>query len=93
MCKADDQLLDEGCMIPSPNMWLNSSRAMRRRSGARQQLRADTGRPVVSMWWTDYIMLDRMLSSAGLSQCRELREKREEGVRSVPLYMREPIGC
>ena len=59
MCKADDQLLDEGHMIPSSNMWLNSSRAMRRRSGARRRVRVDTGEPVVSMWWTKSCLIGR----------------------------------
>ncbi len=52
MCKADDQLLDEGRIIPSSSKWSNSCRAIRRRSGARRRVRADMGGPVVSMWWT-----------------------------------------
>ena len=39
------------------------------------------------------VMLDLTLSNVGLSQCRELREKGEEGVRRVLLDMREPARC
>ena len=35
MWSGEDQLLDEGLMIPSCSMWSNSSLAMRRRSGGR----------------------------------------------------------
>ena len=42
-------MLEDGRMIPSCSMWSNSWRAFLSRSGVRQQGRAETGGPVVSI--------------------------------------------
>lgn len=49
MCKGEDQLLDEGRIMPSSSIWSNSCRAIRSLSGVRRRVRADTGEPVVGM--------------------------------------------
>ena len=50
MWSGEDQLLDEGLMMPSCSMWSNSSLAMRRHSGGRRRALAVTEGPVVVMW-------------------------------------------
>ena len=47
----EDQALDEGRTIPSFNICSNTILTTCRRSGARYLGRADTGGPVVWMWW------------------------------------------
>lgn len=50
MWRGDDQLLEEGRMIPSSIMWSNSRRAICRCSGDSRRALAETGGPVVVMW-------------------------------------------
>ena len=56
----EDQLLEEGWIIPSSSMWSNLWRVMRNLSEARQRVRADTGGPVVVIWWHTLCLICRL---------------------------------
>ena len=49
MCRAEDQQLEEGWIIPSSNICSNSAHAIFSLSGAKRRVRAKVGGPEVSI--------------------------------------------
>ncbi len=77
--RGDDQLLDEGHIIPSSNIWLDSSHAIQRYSGARRRVRDDTES---SVWWERVCLIE---VQAWVKEGKlERRERRCRGQRFPP---------
>jgi len=77
MCKGENRLLEEGVMLPSSSMWLNSCQAIDSRSGESHWVWAHTGRPVVMMWcviWCFTVQLQKGTCVMGIQHEDEYKK-------------------